>query len=81
MDFLQLSKERYSVRKFDLRKLEKEKYNIPEFIAPVALLPLGYPGKESVPHPLHKKRFDVEHTVFYNTFGDITHGEMHGTHH
>lgn len=43
-------------------------FDIPEELIPVALLPLGYPREDCVPHPLHEKRFDLSHTVFSNSF-------------
>lgn len=88
MNFSQLAKERYSVRKFSDRKIEpdtlklileagqaaptaiRESFHIPEAYIPVALLPLGYSGEDSVPHPLHEKRYDLDHTVFFNSFPD-----------
>lgn len=48
----------------------RESFHIPEAYIPVALLPLGYPGEDSVPHPFHEKRYDLDHTVFYNSFPD-----------
>lgn len=42
-------------------------FELPENIIPVALLPIGYPSKDSVPHPNHDKRFDKSETVFYNS--------------
>jgi len=48
----------------------RESFHIPEAFIPVALLPLGYPREDSVPHPLHEKRYDLDHTVFFNSFPD-----------
>lgn len=46
-------------------------FDIPEHFIPVALLPIGYPGENCAPHPLHEKRFDIDHTVFFNSFDGI----------
>ena len=55
----------------------RELFGIPESLAPVALLPVGYAAEGVEPHPWHFKRFDVEHSVFYNTFDGIREGEAH----
>ena len=55
----------------------KEYFNIPDFLVPVALLPMGYPADTAEPNPWHFKRFPIEHTVFYNTFDGIEEGEKH----
>ncbi len=49
-------------------------FNLPEYLVPVALLPIGYPREDSVPHPLHEKRFSMNHTVYYNSFEGISKG-------
>ncbi|KHD38629.1 nitroreductase [Clostridium acetobutylicum] len=46
----------------------KETFEIPEYLVPVALLPIGYPANKSTPHPLHYNRLDIEDTVFFNSF-------------
>ncbi|HCD46848.1 MAG TPA: nitroreductase [Lachnoclostridium sp.] len=46
-------------------------FDIPEHLIPVALLPIGYPREDCTPHPFHEKRFDPEHTVFFNSFSGI----------
>lgn len=46
-------------------------FEIPDFLIPVALLPLGYPREDCIPHKLHGIRHDADHTVFYNTFEGI----------
>ena len=55
----------------------RELFDIPDYLVPVALLPIGYPADDVEPHPWHFKRFDVGHTVFYNSFNGITEGEVH----
>lgn len=55
----------------------RELFNIPNYLIPVALLPLGYPAADASPHPIHYKRFDVSHTVFHNSFDGIAQGEEH----
>jgi nitroreductase len=64
------------VAAFDHDKI-KELFNIPDYLTPVALLPLGYPAPDAKPHPVHYKRFDVNHTVFYNSFDGISAGDKH----
>ena len=36
-----------------------------------------YAAEGVEPHPWHRKRFDMAHTVFYNSFAGITEGEAH----
>lgn len=55
-----------------LRKM----FQLPEYLVPVALLPVGYPSESSVPHKLHGMRKDINETVFYNTFEGITEGKL-----
>lgn len=49
----------------------REAFDIPEFLVPVALLPMGYPREDSAPHPNHEKRFGMEHFAFFNSFDGI----------
>ena len=55
----------------------RELFEIPDYLVPVALLPIGYPAEDVEPHPWHFKRFGMDHTVFYNSFDGITEGEAH----
>ena len=55
----------------------RELFELPEYLVPVALLPIGYAAAGVEPHPWHRKRFDLAHTVFYNSFDGITEGEAH----
>ena len=61
--------------------LLKKTFNIPDFLVPVALLPLGYPADNCEPNPLHNKRFNIEHTVFYNSFDGVVPGKEHSSEH
>ena len=61
---------------FDHQKA-RDLFNIPDYLVPVALLPIGYAADGVEPHPWHWKRFDIDHTVFYNSFDGITEGEAH----
>ena len=61
---------------FDHRKL-RELFMLPDYLVPVALLPVGYPANDAEPHPWHFRRFDSEHTIFYNSFDGISEGEAH----
>lgn len=49
-------------------ELIKITFKLPENIIPVALLPIGYPAEDSQPNPNHDKRYDLDKTVFYNSF-------------
>lgn len=51
---------------FDPEKI-RIAFSLPENIIPIVLLPIGYPDRESSPHPNHDKRFDIEKTVSYNS--------------
>lgn len=54
----------------------RESFEIPEYLVPVVLLPIGYPSSDSVPHPkMHYSRYDLNNTVFFNTFENITQGK------
>lgn len=53
----------------------KEQFQIPDYLNPVVLLPIGYPAVDSAPHPMHNKRYDLEETVFYNSYDGIVQGE------
>lgn len=50
-------------------ELVKAVFELPENIIPLALLPIGYPGENCAPSPMHDKRLEMSETVFYNTFG------------
>ena len=52
---------------FDPWKI-KELFNIPENVVPVAILDIGYPDEKGVPHPVHRKRKDLNETVVYELF-------------
>ncbi|MBP2656825.1 MAG: Nitroreductase family protein [Firmicutes bacterium] len=53
----------------------KEAFELPEYLVPVALLPIGYPRSDSTPHQLHSQRYDIKDTVFFNSFEGITQGK------
>ncbi|MGF6907892.1 nitroreductase family protein [Fusobacterium sp. PH5-44] len=59
------------------RELIRNKFNIPEYLEIVSILTLGYPADGSEPIPLHYKKFEIEHTVFYNSFDGIVEGKIH----
>jgi len=46
----------------------KEMFNIPENIVPVALLVMGYPAPDAVPHEFHSQFRPMEETIKYNSF-------------
>ncbi len=64
------------VAAFDHEKA-RELFSLPDYLTPVALLPLGYPADDASPHPVHFERFDMDHTVFYNSFDGISEGPKH----
>ncbi len=61
---------------FDHEKT-RELFSIPDYLTPVALLPLGYPAANASPYPAHFERFDMGHTVYYNSFDGISEGPRH----
>ena len=46
----------------------KASFNIPENIEPVALLTMGYPAEDSVPHNFHSTFRPMEEVVYYDSF-------------
>ncbi len=50
---------------FDPEKLV-ETYKIPKNLVPVAILPIGYPSKESEPSKLHFQRKEISDFVYWN---------------
>ena len=61
---------------FDHQKT-RELFSLPDYLVPVAMLPVGYPADDAQPNPLHFQRFDMDHSVFYDSFDGITQGEAH----
>lgn len=54
----------------------KEAFAIPDFLVPVSVLLVGYAAEDAEPHPvLHNSRYDLAHTVFYDSFEGIEAGE------
>jgi len=63
--------ERYSVRSFSDRKVEKEKVDAilrAAQLEPVAVLSMGYASGQGVPSPRHSVRKDLSETVFFESF-------------
>lgn len=58
---------------FDPAKVKKL-YELPSYIVPIAILPLGYPAEDAAPSPFHEKRLAPEQTIFYNSFDGIKPG-------
>ena len=54
---------------FDPQKM-KEIYEIPDNFEPVVLLVMGYPAEDAAPSRTRGQREEMNHTVFYNDFGD-----------
>ena len=55
------------VMHFDPFKM-RETFNIPQNLEPVALLVMGYPEEDSVPHEFHKKFRPIDEVVVYDSF-------------
>ena len=62
-------------------EMARKVFNLPDYIVPVALLPIGYPSEKSVPTKLHGMRKDIKETVFYNTFEGIKQGKIDESQH
>ena len=43
-------------------------FNIPENIEPVALLVMGYPSEDAVPHSFHSQFRPIDEVIFYDSF-------------
>ncbi len=52
-------------------ELIKEKFELPNYFIPVAILPIGYPSEDAIPSKQHNTRYDTNQTVFYNSFESI----------
>lgn len=55
------------VMHFDPFKM-RETFNIPQNLEPVALLVMGYPEEDSVPHEFHEKFRPIDEVVVYDSF-------------
>lgn len=51
--------------------LLRSEFAIPDYLVPVALLPLGYPAPDARPAHLHEKRLPLCETVFYNSYDGV----------
>lgn len=64
---------------FQTKKM-MEDFNIPNYLKPVCLLPMGYPctqHKAGQASKMHETRKALEETVFFDTFADIKEGPVH----
>lgn len=52
---------------FDPEQLDKQ-FEMPETLAPICILPLGYPASSAAPSDRHESRKPLEETVFYDHF-------------
>lgn len=48
-------------------KIVKEKFNVPDELEPVCILPLGYPSEDAKPSERHFQRKDISEVVFYDS--------------
>ncbi len=55
----------------------RELFGIPDYLVPVVLLPIGYPADNVKLSASHYQRFDMDYSVFYNSFEGIIEGESH----
>ena len=62
---------------FDPEAVKRE-FALPGWLAPVAILPAGYPAADAAPAPFHEKRLAREETVFFNSFDGIKPGTREG---
>lgn len=58
---------------FDPAEVRKA-YELPDYLIPVAILPVGYPAADAAPAPFHEKRLAREETVFFDSFDGIKPG-------
>ena len=58
---------------FDPAEVRKA-YELPDYLVPVAILPVGYPAADAAPAPFHTKRLAREETVFFDKFDGIKPG-------
>ncbi len=52
---------------FDPEQLDKQ-FELPETLAPICILPLGYPASSAAPSDRHESRKPLQETVFYDHF-------------
>lgn len=62
------------VAHFDPEAIKKS-FELPDYLVPVSLLPIGYASSDSKPHILHSKRHDIKDTAFFNSFDGIVQGK------
>lgn len=55
------------ISSFDPALLRKQ-FELPENIAPICILPLGYPAADAAPGERHENRKPLQETVFYDHF-------------
>lgn len=64
------------------REKARALFEIPDYLIPAAILPLGYPAEDCKPHPtLHFSRLPLEETVYRNSFDGIRPGKDHSGEH
>ena len=63
---------------FDHQKT-RELFALPDYLVPVALLPIGYAAEDYEANPRHFERFDLDHSVFSNSFDGLVEGEAHSS--
>ncbi len=58
---------------FDPAAVRRE-YELPDYLVPVAILPLGYPAEDAAPSPYHEKFLAPGETIFFNAYNGIRPG-------
>lgn len=56
-------------------QLIRTSFGLPDYLVPVALIPMGYPAVDSAPNQTHENRFSLNRTVFFNSFDGISKGK------
>ena len=51
-----------------------EVFELPEYLVPVSVLPIGYPHENARPSHMHEDRLGLQETVFYDSFAGLTPG-------
>ena len=64
---------------FDPEAIRNE-FKLPDYLIPVAVFPIGYPSEDCVPNKLHDIRYDIDKTVFYNSFEGLVPGNNDSNH-
>lgn len=53
----------------------RAEFELPDYLVPVAILPIGYPAANARPAHLHNEKLAPEETIFYNSYDGIKPGK------